>query len=276
MSPYRRAADAARWLLVAAACCAAASIALTARSDTPQLTSPHRSHEIIIDGINSEWTSLQQLEDGPAFAATNDDQYLYLVLATSDQQLRRKLASGVIVWFDPAGGDKQSFGLGLPPATTLPSASESTPEAPKEGELIAPPTLPSSVVDHFELYTSKNRHRTVRLETGLGVAIGAGTREGTLVYELQVPLQKTAAHPYAVNAAPGSTIGLGLTTPDKPGGRNGASGGGFGTGGGGFGGGMGGFGGRGGGGVGGGRPYPRPSDLQLLTPLKIWAALHLS
>jgi hypothetical protein len=67
--------------------------------------------------------------------------------------------------------------------------------------------------------------------------------QGTLRYELKVPLAKTTDHPYAIGTAPGKTIGIGLETPKPE--RSSSGGGGRGNGGGGYGGG--GYGGHGGG-----------------------------
>ncbi len=79
-----------------------------------------------------------------------------------------------------------------------------------------------------------------------GIAVKIGAVEGHLVYELKVPLTKTAETPYAIEAKPGALIGFGIETPkmEQPSHEGERGGGGFG----GLGGGMGG---RGGGGMGG-------------------------
>lgn len=115
---------------------------------------------------------------------------------------------------------------------------------------------------------------------GHGLAFASGDDQGSLVYELRIPLRKTDQHPYAVSAAPGGLIALQIASPELgPGGRGGRPGerGGFrgGVGGGGRGGQMGGGGGRGGSGApmpgrgGPDEPSARPK------PVKLWFKLQL-
>jgi hypothetical protein len=46
--------------------------------------------------------------------------------------------------------------------------------------------------------------------------MASGIREGEVIYEVKLPLTRTDARLYAVGAAPGGTIGLGLATPESP------------------------------------------------------------
>jgi hypothetical protein len=103
-----------------------------------------------------------------------------------------------------------------------------------------------------------------------GIAVKTGNVEGYAVYELKVPLEKTADAPYAIEAKAGAVIGFGLESPkvEQPS-REGRGGGGFGGMGGGMGGRGGGMGGHGGGGgERGGYEAPKP--------LKMWAAIKLA
>jgi len=110
-----------------------------------------------------------------------------------------------------------------------------------------------------------------------GIAVKVGEVQGYLVYELKVPLTRTADLPYAIEAKPGALIGFGLETPkmERPS-REGQGGmGGFGGGGGG--GGMGGRGGRGGGGMGGRRGGGGDrNQSEQAKPLKSWATIQLA
>jgi hypothetical protein len=104
-------------------------------------------------------------------------------------------------------------------------------------------------LDQFDwLGPGKSQRKLVDLTPALGVAIASGSEEGVLVYEIRLPLKSSTEHPYAVDAAPGSTIALGFETPSDPPAREGRGpGGGMGGRGGGTGGPGGGMGGRGGG-----------------------------
>src|SRR5262245_56632524 len=81
----------------------------------PLITSQWRDRDLAIDGDSGDWPGpLRPIEENhPLMAgAMNDGQYLYLVLSTSDSTERRQiLRQGLIVWFDPSGGEKKHFGL---------------------------------------------------------------------------------------------------------------------------------------------------------------------
>ena len=54
------------------------------------------------------------------------------------------------------------------------------------------------------------------VEAAPGIAVKVGQIEGYLVYELKVPLARTAETPYAIETRPGSAIGLGLVLLGLP------------------------------------------------------------
>jgi hypothetical protein len=102
-------------LTVAVVVVAAAGLFASTRQ---RLDSHWRDRNIVIDGDNGDWAGpLQPIaEQHPILAAAaNDGEFLYLVLSTSDAAVRRQiLRQGLILWFDPSGGDKKHFGLKFP------------------------------------------------------------------------------------------------------------------------------------------------------------------
>ena len=71
-----------------------------------------------IDGKLVEWSSPLVTLDSTAVSlgVRNDSQFVYVALASSDQAARTMLAAaGFTVWFDPAGNEKKSFGITVPP-----------------------------------------------------------------------------------------------------------------------------------------------------------------
>src|SRR5690349_5106334 len=82
------------------------------------INSHWRDRDVVIDGDNGEWPGpLTPIEENhPVLtAAINDGQFLYVLLSTADTTSRRQiLRQGLIVWFDPSGGDKKHFGLKYP------------------------------------------------------------------------------------------------------------------------------------------------------------------
>jgi len=270
----------------------------------PLITSQWRDRDLAIDGDSGDWPGpLRPIEENHPLmaAAMNDGQYLYLVLSTSDSTERRQiLRQGLVVWFDPSGGEKKHFGLKYPvgvPPEERPSrggggGGGGYRRGPGGGGGGRPPSDPGShdpsssgssdqlePTDRLEVYgPQKDDAHSFVTEMAPGITVKTGQAEGYLVYELKVPLTKTADSPYAIEAKPGALIGFGIETPkmEHPAaeGRGGMGGGGFGGLGGGMGGhggGGGGMGGRGGGGGGGGRgQYEQPK------PLKNWATIQLA
>ena len=245
---------------------------------------------VAIDGDSRDWAGpLAPIDekDPITAAVVNDGQSLSLVLTTSDQAVRRQiLRQGLIVWFDPSGGEKKHFGIKFPvgfasdvgqrgggrgrrgygrPSGSDPNDPNSNPD---QKSVIEPP-------DRLEVYGPvKDDAHSFVTEAAPGISVKVGQVEGYLVYELRVPLAKTSDMPYAIEAQAGSLIGFGLETPkiertEQPGGF-----GGMGGGMGGRGGGMG----RPGGGMGGpgGGMGGRRGGFEQAKPLKAWATIQLA
>jgi hypothetical protein len=250
--------------------------------------------EIAIDGDSGDWTGPLAPLDGkhPINAAVaNDGQSLYLVLSTSDATVRRQIMrQGLTVWFDPSGGQKKHFGIKFPVGFTpdaggrdglggrgrrggpggfgrprgagegdVPGVTEGSRDGPDQAE-------PST---RLEVYgPAKDDAHNFTADAAPGIAVKVGQVEGYVVYELKVPLARTSETPYAIEANPGSAIGLGLETqkferPQRMGG---------------FGGSGGGMGGRGGGigRRGGGTGDRRNGAFEVPKPLKVWATIQLA
>ena len=263
-----------------------ASVAGVLASKRQVIDSHWRDRNVSIDGDNGEWPGplVPVEENHPLLTATmNDGQYLYLVLSTNDAAVRRQIFhQGLIVWFDPSGGDKKHFGLKYPVGVSeetggrggyrrggygagRPPSGSSDPTQSSTGD--------PEPIDRLEVYgPQKDDAHSFVTTMAPGIAVKTGNVEGYAVYELKVPLVKTADAPYAIEAKPGAQIGFGLETPKMEQPSREGRGGGFGGMGGGMGGrgggGMGGHGGRGSGGGGGGYEPPKP--------LKIWATIKLA
>ena len=283
---------------VAVALCASS---LAARAKRASTDSHWRTTDITVDGVPTDWAGpLVPFNDQPvSIAAANDGEFVYMVLTTSEQSARMQIMrQGLVVWFDPAGGDKKHFGIKFPVGGGAPDGARgghrSYGGAPSQGQggqsstddhPQTPPETQSEPANRLEIYgPGKDDARSFSADKAPGIEVKVGQAEGLLTYELKVPLAANDAHPYAINAKLGAAVGVGLEMPkmEMPegrgrgsggygGGGGGRGGGGGGRGGGGFGGGgMGGH--RGGGGYGGGQPggYQRP------TPLHGWMTVQLA
>jgi hypothetical protein len=233
-----------------------------------------RDRDVVIDGNHGDWAGalLQVDEKVPiAAAAVNDGQFLYVVLTTSDPARRAQiLREGLVVWFDPGGGDSKHFGVKFPVGmrSEMGGRRSVRPDPAQSPDQVEP-------TNRLELFgPKKDDARSFVADMAPGIAVKVGNVEGSLVYELKVPIQKTAELPYAIEAKPGALIGFGLETPKREAesGEEGGRRGGMGGRGRGMGGGPGGMGGMGG--MGDGRRGDRGPEPA--KPLKVWATIQLA
>jgi hypothetical protein len=170
------------------------------------------SRAIVIDGLTADWATLNAIARGPNVGASNDEEFLYLAIAAREPQLLPPFATGVILWIDPAGRRSETFGIRLPGVLQplLPGMNQAA-------DLPATGAFSTKTLDRFDvLGPGENQRRLVDLTPELGLEIASGYSETEIIYELKMPLAKTASRLIAVGAAPGRTIGLGIATPESP------------------------------------------------------------
>lgn len=167
---------------------------------------------VSVDGSLLEWPDLHRVGTGPMVGARNDADALYLAIASNDVTVRQQIATGVIVWFDRAGGKGQTFGLWLEGVSPRPLAG-ATPDPSSNGlDRIAQNQLDQVDV----LGPAKNQRRLIDRPGDIGLALASGIEDRSVVYEMKVPLARTTATPQAVDAKPGAIIGIGIETPADP------------------------------------------------------------
>jgi hypothetical protein len=194
---------------VAAVLLAAGLVAVSAQSGVRGVW---RATPAAIDGLAGDWAELQPIERGPDVGAMNDAEFLYLVVAARDARLLPPFATGLIVWLDPERGRSRKFGIRLPGVLQ--------PLLPGMDPATAPPAsgaYSTRVLDRFDvLGPGDGQRRLVDLTPDLAIELASGYSEKEIVYELKIPLDKTAARLFAVGAPAGGTIGLGIGTPESP------------------------------------------------------------
>ena len=198
-----------------AACCGLlVPAAVSTRAADPELDATWRTSDVTVDGSLADWARLERVGDGPAVAAQNDGRTLYLAIATNDLTVREQLAMGLVVWVDGTARKAQTFGLRLEGLTRrpLPGANpDSTTSKPFDQDLSL------NTLDQFDLLgPARVQRRLIDDPAKAGIALALGVEDGMIVYELKLPLEKTDATPYAAGARPGSSISLGLATPEDP------------------------------------------------------------
>jgi hypothetical protein len=252
-------------------------------SERPHFNSKGLDGAITIDGRFDDWYGHPDPfgNDPIAVQFLNDGEFLYVRLTASDAAARMQIMRlGMTIWFDPAGGTKKKLGIRYPVVEQGEGGFGGGRGRGRRGGDDPPPEESASPTDRVDILgPGKDDARSLTRDHLSGVDVAIHAEQGTLQYELKVPLARSGDHPYAIETAPGKTIGVGLETgkfqmPSFGAGRGGGGGGGgMGGGGrgrgGGGGGGMGGGGGRGGGGQRGQEP-PRPAK-----PMKPWATVTI-
>ena len=233
----------------------------------PSIPSAWRTADIQIDGNDAEWTSTLAAVPAPSAVASmsveNDATHVFVRIRTSDPATMQQIVrGGLLVWFDAKGGDAKTFGIKYPVGTPPPnpdadqrptrdreqadSGGQRRPGPPlraprdrrRQGE--TPEDLLALVPNRLEVYGPKEDDiRSLVLAYATGLSVSLARAEDGLVYELKVPLQKDAGHPYAIGTTVGASVGFGLQSP-----RIASAGGGL----------LAGMAGMAGGGMGGGRP----------------------
>ena len=261
--------------------------AVVSVAERPRFESQRRDDAITVDGKFDDWYGhLQPFGADPvAIQFLNDGEFLYIRLTASDAATRMQIRRlGMTLWFDPSGGTKKKFGIKYPVVERGEGNSDGRGGRGGFGggsgrRGAGPPNEESEPSDRVDIIgPGKDDARSLTRDHLAGVEVAIRAEDGTLHYELKVPLAHSADHPYAIDTLPGKTIGVGLETGKMQQRSFGTGrGGGFGGGGGGMGGrprggGMGGGGGRGRGGRGG----EGQRDFQPPKPLKSWAIVAIA
>ena len=254
-------------------------------AEHPRFVSQPLAGTILVDGHHDDWTgTVESFGAEPvSIQVENDAAFLYLRLVASDPAARSQIMRrGLTVWFDEQGKTKKRFGLEYPVVEGGGAADDRGRYGGRRGSggsgsgaADRPADESYHPADRIEILSSnKDDERSLTLDHAGGIEAAMRLDQGTLRYELKVPLARNSDHPYAIGTAPGKTIGIGIETPKLERPSSGAgSGGGYGGGGyGGHGGGRtGGMGGRGGMHDGSGQ-----RDYQPPRPLNAWGTLVLS
>ncbi|HEX5476192.1 MAG TPA: hypothetical protein VFX12_16150 [Vicinamibacterales bacterium] len=249
----------------------------------PHLDSRWRTVPITVDAQQDGWptSGLTPIDKAPfAVDVVNDGSSVYVRLDSSDPEARAQIQrQGLIVWFDPAGGTKKRFGIRYPYIVRptgfggrgFSRGGQPGPNGGAGGSSTGPDAVPGDEPPELEvLGPAKDDAHELMRDRAPGIETAVRQEEGVLIYEIEVPLQASGDHPYAIGAKVGQTIGIGFESPkiERP--ANRTRGGGFG--GGGFRGGMGGR--RGGGGM--GRRGGGGSGFQPPKPIKAWTTVTLA
>ena len=238
-----------------------------------ELTSEWTGREVAVDGVRNDWTDLPARLAGPdvRIGMKNDKDNLYVCLTTQSRSTQfQMLALGTTVWFDAEGKKNKSFGIQFPVMGLLQGRRPVVPGNPEEAHRFME-ALVAAAQSQFEIIGPEaGERKKIADRQAKGIDVHLGYEDGTLTYELKVPLQRTADVPYGAALDPSKPFMIGFETGDfaemmrlqasAPGGARGAAG-------------AGGRGRGGRGGSGGGAALPGGDTPE---PLKHWLTIHLA
>jgi hypothetical protein len=193
-----------------------AAAAVIVGCGTSEIVSRWRSNEFVFLAPGSRWPASASTFDDRRIPGTvcNDSEYIYIGLRTTNPDVQKLLQrEGITWWFDGDGGSKKRFGIHYP--LTLPRQRP----RPGEGEGDAATAFGERGFNaksptELELFTGENEHQRMSLLATGGIDAGFHRERDTLVYELKVPLNAGATHPFGIGARWGAVIGLGAVTSD--------------------------------------------------------------
>ncbi len=222
------------------------------------LFSAWRDRPIKIDGKFTDWNESTVHYDNDTKVVLNlinDADYLYLCLISRNRAIEAKIMeSGLTLWFDPDGGQKNEFGIRFPIGLSRMGMSIDDEEKRDIERDWQDQEDKSGLIDREkEKLMDKNFNQRLEALEGLqgkleivrlgagkrdmvkdkGIALGdtgmnkpvelsleeagkfgieakVGRQKDYFVYELKIPLTKSAEHIYAIEARKGEPIGLGL------------------------------------------------------------------
>ncbi len=199
------------WLPLVSACSGTVTLKSRAMKATP-----------VIDGDPADWSGqLESVEGAPfSLGIQNDEQMLYLALVSANSAFCEQLArQGLVLWFDPEGGEEKSSGLGYPRGAdgqgfNRPGREELTPE-----ERIA--KMEASFEEQLgtlEFRGSEGSSWSMDLEDLQGLALSANLEGGRFFYEAAIPLYKGPDRSFSIGlaAAKEFTLGLEVPAPNRP------------------------------------------------------------
>jgi hypothetical protein len=184
-------------------------MAVAARAADPVIVSAWAPSAVSVDGSLLEWSTLNPIEKGLEVAVANDGTSVYVAVLASDAQMRVSLSRGIVLYVDPTGKHKETFGLQLPGPPHFDPAASGRVDASRL-------RLTPTVSDHIDvLGPGKLERRLIDLDPSSGIAVATGGEDGGIVFEVRIPLASSPSERLALSVDAKRTFGLGIATPPK-------------------------------------------------------------
>lgn len=171
---------------------------------------------ISIDGNGKDWEAFPLEYDEEldiVYGIVNDENSLNLLLRFRDHKLARKMNSrGVILWLDEKGKKKKHFGITYIDENTITDISQmmASRQNRASGQRNSFQQQPQPLKGSFSLVREDTLPMSVPSGGLNGLAAATGYQDGTYCYEFRIPLRKSEETPYALEAALGKKIKVGM------------------------------------------------------------------
>jgi hypothetical protein len=188
-------------------------ILLSGCSGGGEIISVWQENEIKIDGSLTDWNRniLKIPEKGISVGFRNDARYLYICFASEYRgRILTLLKDGLTIWFEPASGENNIFGIQYPVPSAQIKARDITEMV--EGGLSG--EEPEKVINNLLLQQNElqilDRNRTPMTALPIlndeGIEARLGYRSSQFIYELKIPLLAKKGFSYAADTTPGGKI----------------------------------------------------------------------
>ncbi len=181
-----------------------------------QVTSIAPSAPIVIDGKSDDWAGhlLYYRNDKLTLGVSNDKEFLYLCVMSSDQTVYRSiLMRGLTVWFDTTGGKGKYFGMRYP-LDAAPSDMGKDREEPP-GSMDDMMKRRADEATKLAVVGAKKDARTEILLPGkFGLDARIGYKPGVFIYEMKVPLGIDLADGMKLAFSGDGRLSIRLETPE--------------------------------------------------------------
>ncbi|MFC2076770.1 hypothetical protein ACFLT7_06785 [candidate division KSB1 bacterium] len=179
-----------------------------------KLDSEWADREVSIDGGDSDWSGCAVYYDKDSktsISVLNDNDYLYLLVDSSDRSIMRQMITGgLALWFDPEGGRAKTFGISL--------------KVERPGGMVGDLSSERPSIDESQLRLELNYPGAKkRFSLGVGEAANRGLKlnlkrsAGWFLCELQVPIERNDKQPYAIGQIAEGELGIGFSTEGRVG-----------------------------------------------------------
>ena len=191
---------------------------LSLNAKKTKFTSIPVSSKIVIDGKSNDWENIDATiwNDNIYVAFQHDNNYLYGLIITGDQSIKRQiLFRGMTLWFDTKGKSKKEIGIGYP-LGIRPNQTNNKSFNPSDFQKMRSEEQFTKALENIgnevELFLGKKKipHKKKITEIA-GMEIKISESQGLLVYEIKIPCTEKSPFMFSVFPKKKNLLGFGLT-----------------------------------------------------------------